>query len=386
MRSPTIHSSKSESARHERGAQPYGKPQIISHRPEAVSQTRLARLLAQDNPRTTIQYHLAESIQHSPRVVMQTKRCHELLGGAAQRRTVPPNGSAEHLPPNSEEDNTYQLKLDRSTELLQTKPKVAPNRTGLPDQLKSGVESLSGMSLDHVNVRYNSSQPKRLGALAFAQGNNIHLAPGQERHLPHEAWHVVQQAEGRVQPTRQIINSISINDDRNLEREADVMGAKAAQMNSSGTVPLQCKASATAQLAANGVLQRVLDGTAFTLALLQQYSNENLGLHSWRDFLAVDDSDNSTNSVHVHFYAPQTAEARVVVTGHAIWYKGANNVRCQQQLTVTATRNGDRWTAALELGDVSAPVANANPDLRRDLYDDVVNQLADALRSVLNED
>ena len=29
-------------------------------------------------------------------------------------------------------------------------------------------------------------------ALAYAQGSDIHLAPGQEQHLPHEAWHVVQ--------------------------------------------------------------------------------------------------------------------------------------------------------------------------------------------------
>src|SRR5215470_10506123 len=29
-----------------------------------------------------------------------------------------------------------------------------PNRTGLPDQLKSGVESLSGVSLDNVKVHY----------------------------------------------------------------------------------------------------------------------------------------------------------------------------------------------------------------------------------------
>ena len=72
------------------------------------------------------------------------------------------------------------------------------NHTGLPDNLKSGVESLSGYSMDDVKVHYNSSQPAQMQAHAFAQGNQIHLGPGQERHLPHEAWHVVQQKQGRV--------------------------------------------------------------------------------------------------------------------------------------------------------------------------------------------
>ena len=102
------------------------------------------------------------------------------------------------------------------------------NRTGLPDPLKSGIESLSGIRLDHVKVHYNSAQPGRLDALAYAQGSEIHVAPGQERHLPHEAWHIVQQAQGRVQPTQHMKDGVQINDDRTLEHEADVMGAKAA--------------------------------------------------------------------------------------------------------------------------------------------------------------
>lgn len=103
----------------------------------------------------------------------------------------------------------------------------APNRTGLPDNLKSGIENLSGHSLDDVQVHYNSSQPAQLNALAYAQGTDIHVAPGQEQHLPHEAWHVVQQAQGRVQPTMQMNGDVPVNDDVGLETEADVMGAKA---------------------------------------------------------------------------------------------------------------------------------------------------------------
>jgi len=103
------------------------------------------------------------------------------------------------------------------------------NKTGLPDQLKSGVESLSGMSLDHVKVHYNSPQPAQLNAHAYAQGSDIHVASGQEKHLPHEAWHVVQQAQGRVPATRQMKSGVVVNDDAGLEAEADMMGLKAMQ-------------------------------------------------------------------------------------------------------------------------------------------------------------
>ncbi|MBP1202738.1 hypothetical protein JOD97_000752 [Duganella sp. 1411] len=102
-----------------------------------------------------------------------------------------------------------------------------PNNTGLPDNLKAGIENLSGMSMDHVKVHYNSSQPAQLNAHAYAQGSDIHVAPGQERHVPHEAWHVVQQAQGRVKPTLQMKGGVPLNDNTGLEIEADLMGEKA---------------------------------------------------------------------------------------------------------------------------------------------------------------
>ncbi len=99
-------------------------------------------------------------------------------------------------------------------------------RGGLPGPLKSGIESLSGISMADVRVHYNSRKPAQLQAHAYAQGSEIHLAPGQEKHLPHEAWHVVQQKQGRVKPTLQL-KGVAINDDSALEREADVMGDRA---------------------------------------------------------------------------------------------------------------------------------------------------------------
>lgn len=98
----------------------------------------------------------------------------------------------------------------------------------MSDRLKTGIESLSGMDLSDVRVHANSDKPARINALAFTQGNDIHLGPGQERHLPHEAWHVVQQRQGRVMPTLRT-QGMAINDDAGLEIEADAMGQNASR-------------------------------------------------------------------------------------------------------------------------------------------------------------
>ncbi|MCH2023174.1 MAG: DUF4157 domain-containing protein [Saprospiraceae bacterium] len=123
-----------------------------------------------------------------------------------------------------QKNETAQLRKDGS-------PKEE-NKTGLPDNLKSGMENLSGVSLNDVKVHRNSEKPAQLQAHAYAQGTDIHLASGQEKHLPHELGHVVQQKQGRVKPTMQMKDQVNVNDDAILEKEADVMGAK-AQKNAS---------------------------------------------------------------------------------------------------------------------------------------------------------
>ena len=145
-----------------------------------------------------------------------------------------------------EEDELLQEKVKTAQrveedELLQGKFKTAQrvqdeellpskqNDTGLPDNLKSGIEALSGISMDEVRVHYNSPKPAQLNAHAYAQGNDIHVGSGQEKHLPHEAWHVVQQAQGRVRATTETESGVKVNDEVALEREADTMGARALQ-------------------------------------------------------------------------------------------------------------------------------------------------------------
>ena len=108
-------------------------------------------------------------------------------------------------------------------------PQRQPNRTGLPDGLKAGIERLSGVRIDDVRAHTNSSKPAAVDARAYTRGPDIEVAPGQVRHLPHEAWHLVQQRQGRVKPTGRVAGG-PVNDDPALEREADVMGTQAKKL------------------------------------------------------------------------------------------------------------------------------------------------------------
>jgi len=109
--------------------------------------------------------------------------------------------------------------------------------TGMPLALQTGLETLSGMDLSGIRVYHNSAKPAQYDAAAYTQGNEIHVGAGQEKHLPHEGWHAVQQMQGRVNPTFKK-NGVSINNDVQLEREADEMGSRAlkvAQPNQEST-------------------------------------------------------------------------------------------------------------------------------------------------------
>jgi len=124
---------------------------------------------------------------------------------------------------------------------------------GLPEPLKTNMETMSGLALDDVQVHRDSASPAAVGALAYARGNEIHLAPGEERHLPHEAWHVVQQKQGRVPATRSM-RGMAVNADPALEQEAERMASgSASAKNSADPAPVTRSASA------RPVVQRVLD-------------------------------------------------------------------------------------------------------------------------------
>lgn len=196
----------------------------LDHRESTAAQRQLISAMA-NSPQAIAQRQINQQMHNSSRMLVQRK----LLSGESVQRVEEDESLQKKSEPiqRVEEEELQKKAATDAPAQLKEQSSAKPNNTGLPDNLKSGIESLSGLSMDSVRVHYNSSQPAQLNALAYAQGTDIHVAPGQEQHLPHEAWHVVQQAQGRVQPTMQMKEGIPINDDQRLEHEADVMGAKA---------------------------------------------------------------------------------------------------------------------------------------------------------------
>lgn len=160
---------------------------------------------------------------------------------------------------NSQSSGIPQLQSIADNFTLEKEPlQRKENKTGLPDNLKAGMEGLSGMSLDSVNVHRNSDKPAQLNAHAYAQGTDIHLGSGQEKHLPHELGHVVQQAQGRVKPTS-AVNGVGVNDNAGLEKEADTMGSKALSAGSNETAQLKSDTNVSA-LSGKPIAQRKKPG------------------------------------------------------------------------------------------------------------------------------
>lgn len=170
------------------------------------------------------------------------------------------------------------------------------NNTGLPNVLKSGIERLSGFSMHDVKVHYNSSKPAQLQAHAYAQGTNIHIAPGQQKHLPHEAWHVVQQKQGRVRPSFQL-KGVHVNNDSKLETEADVMGARAFNAGKSIDRETNKNTKTASDTHAPGLLQRA----AYFRPVVQRYDDLPTDeLTAWVDDHLAQNSDLRASLTWLH--------------------------------------------------------------------------------------
>jgi hypothetical protein len=198
--------------------------QFIHNRPEVVAQRKIQEM-ANSSPRAMQLRAFQDMANNSP----QAKR-------TAQLQAMSDNHSTKQQPIQKKE-----------------------NQTGLPDNLKTGMENLSGMSLDDVKVHRNSDKPAQVQAYAYAQGTDIHLGPGQEQHLPHELGHVVQQKEGRVKPTKQLKGETNINDDTSLEKEADLLGTKALQLKDHDTIQTKLSSTNTTTVQRNGKKGSIVD-------------------------------------------------------------------------------------------------------------------------------
>lgn len=199
---------------------------------------------------------LADKVRFAPGLLSPREMLR--LGGTVGNRAVQqllarPAGAVRQRQTGEEEEEPLQAKAASSPV-----PSLGSSGGGaspLPSSLRQGLEGLSGFDLSEVRVHTNDPDPARLNALAYAEGGNIRLAPGQEQHLAHEGWHVVQQMQGRVRATANE-GGAAINDDPGLEREADEMGREAQRW--SGVGPMQRKAFSGISLHGSGrLVQRV---------------------------------------------------------------------------------------------------------------------------------
>lgn len=236
------------------------------------------------------------------------------------------------------------------------------NHTDLPDNLKTGVENLSGFSMNDVQVHYNSSKPAQLQALAYTQGTDIHIAPGQERHLPHEAWHVVQQKQGRVQPTFQMKKlGVEVNDDPGLEQEAEVMGSKATcQFMNNTTISktetlskfnttMQCRVDYSDQVSKfNGSAKQITDSAEIERAVTAIYKEK--GGPKPEAFNAEwkykrDDKDNYIvghgNGTTLDGYTPQSFTTKLI----------EHEIRPMNQITLVSCDTGTLGGFANQVAD-----------------------------------
>ena len=195
---------------------PGPKSKTVANQPPGPQRTTISTIQILDNrAEALVQRKAQEAIENSP-LVLKSRAYQTMADNFVTQKAKHEASLKEGAP--QENFGSIQKKS---------------NNGGLPNPLKTGVENLSGLNMDDVRVHYNSSTPAQLQAHAYAQGTNIHLAAGQEKHLPHEAWHVVQQKQGRVKQTLQLKGGIAVNDNAVLEQEADVMGHKALQMKRS---------------------------------------------------------------------------------------------------------------------------------------------------------
>lgn len=190
------------------------KSQVVANSLPKLQSSESTFQFVENGPEAIAKRKLQEMINNSPRV-QQLKAYQKMANKSTRVKQL--------IQLQTMVDNYYAKQQQAAQKKV--------NNTGLSDNLKTGMETLSGMSLDDVKVHQNSDKPAQLQAHAYAQGTDIHIASGQEKHLPHEAWHVVQQKQGRVKPTMQMMGKINVNDDAGLEQEADVMGEKAQYFN-----------------------------------------------------------------------------------------------------------------------------------------------------------
>lgn len=152
--------------------------------------------------------------------------------------------STSALQPSPGKQTLVQLAADHAAPAVGGDASVAPTQPGggapLPGGLQHKMEGSFGRDFSSVRV-HQGDHATQLGALAYAQGTDLHFAPGQyqpdtpsgQALIGHELAHVVQQSDGRVAAPAQA-KGAPVVADHGLEDEADRAGQAAARGEPAG--------------------------------------------------------------------------------------------------------------------------------------------------------
>ena len=129
-----------------------------------------------------------------------------------------------------------EIKAPEPPKVEGPKPFAPSGGSKMPEDVKGKMEGAMGADFSSVKIETNSKQAQEMGALAFAQGESVHFAPGQfdpsskkgQELIGHELAHIQQQREGKVTANAQV-GGAAINNDKGLEAEADRIGKAAAE-------------------------------------------------------------------------------------------------------------------------------------------------------------
>jgi hypothetical protein len=154
------------------------------------------------------------------------------------RTGVESSSAASAAPAAPGKQTLVQLAADRAAQAAGPGASVALPPGGgaaLPGEVRKKMEGSFQADFSSVRV-HEGGQAAGLGALAYAQGTDLHFAPGQyqpdtqsgQALIGHELAHVVQQSEGRVAAPAQA-KGAPVVAEAGLEDEADRAGQAASR-------------------------------------------------------------------------------------------------------------------------------------------------------------
>lgn len=226
---------------------------------------------------------------------------------------------------------------------------------GRGQPLDAGLQQSMGqtMGADFSGVRvHTDTQSNQLNqsiqAKAFTTGQDVFFRQGEynpesrsgQALIAHELTHVVQQKQGRVQPTSSV-NEANVNNNPSLEKEADVMGSKAAQTQF--IQPKSKKATSLGIVQNLPIIQRVL--VENTGQPMHPRQIDELRVSYPDDAIRINDAENSIDSFTVRI-----SRSGLIIKSYAPPSRGGFHYSLPNDFTTTSSSNQTNRQAAHSLG------------------------------------